>query len=136
MANNKGFSIEISSLFEGFWRYNAALMCGCFDAAENRTGFASAEDTVAEAGANLPRKPDDYPAVRKVCLTTDPCDHLRLFIYLIPHTLPADNIVGASEPFRLDVQIAYGGRKLRTEHFDINQWSGASLEMRIDAPAK
>lgn len=136
MTDNKGFSIEISSPFEGFWRYNAALMCGCFDAADNRTGFASAEDTVAEVGANLPRKPAGYPTDRKVRLTTDPCDHLQLYLYLIPHTLPADNAIVESKPFRLDIQIAYGGRKLRTEHFEINQWSGASLEMRIDAPAK
>lgn len=133
MADSKGFTIEISSPFEGFWRYNAALMCGLFDAAENRTGFASAEDTVAEAGANLSQKPADYPAERKVCLTTGPCDHLRFYVYLIPHTLPANNAIGESKPFRLDMRIGYGGKHLRTEHFDINQWSGASLELRIES---
>lgn len=136
MADSKGFTLEISSPFEGFWRYNAALMCGLFDAAENRTGFASAEDTVAEAGANLSEKPADYPADRKVRLVTEPCDHLRLYVYLIPHTLPADNAIGASKPFPLTLRIAYGGKHLRTERFDINQWSGASLELRIDAPAR
>lgn len=131
MADNKGFTIEISSPFDGFWRYNAALMCGCFDAAENRTGFASAEDTVAQAGANLPQKPANYPYERTLRLETPPCDHLRLFVYLIPHTLPADNAVADSRPFPLTIKIAYGGKQLRTERCDINQWSGASLEMRI-----
>ena len=43
MATKEGFTIEISSRYEGWWRYNVALMCGCFDTAGNRTGFASAE---------------------------------------------------------------------------------------------
>ncbi len=133
MADSTGFTIEITSPFDGFWRYNVALMCGMFDAEENRTGFASAEDTVAEAGANLTEKPADYPHDRNVCLTTGPCDHLRLFVYLIPHTLPADNTVGESKPFPLEMRIAYDGKKLRTERFEINQWAGASLELRVEA---
>lgn len=136
MADSKGFTIEISSPFEGFWRYNVALMCGLFDAADNRTGFASAEDTVAEAGANLKEKPADYPDIRIVRMTTEPCDHLQLYLYLIPHTLPADNAVGQSKPFPLQMRIAYAGKHLRTERYDINQWSGTSLEIRIDSPAK
>ena len=43
MATKEGFTIEISSRYEGWWRYNVALMCGCFDTAGNRTGFASTE---------------------------------------------------------------------------------------------
>ena len=42
MAATEGFSIEISSRYDGWWRYNAALMCGCFDAGDERIGFASA----------------------------------------------------------------------------------------------
>ena len=37
MATKEGFTIEISSRYEGWWRYNVALMCGCFDTAGNRT---------------------------------------------------------------------------------------------------
>ena len=36
MATKEGFTIEISSRYEGWWRYNVALMCGCFDTAGNR----------------------------------------------------------------------------------------------------
>ena len=42
MAAHKGFTIEVTSRYEEWWRYNVALMCGCFDAEERRTGFASA----------------------------------------------------------------------------------------------
>ena len=59
MAATEGFSIEISSRYDGWWRYNAALMCGCFDAGDERIGFASAESHVADVGANLTAKPAD-----------------------------------------------------------------------------
>ncbi len=45
MAATEGFSIEISSRYDGWWRYNAALMCGCFDAGDERIGFASPNRT-------------------------------------------------------------------------------------------
>ena len=50
--DKKGFTIEVTSRYDGWWRYNAALMCGCFDAADQRIGFASAESAVAAVGAN------------------------------------------------------------------------------------
>ena len=91
MAATEGFSIEISSRYDGWWRYNAALMCGCFDAGDERIGFASAESHVADVGANLTAKPADMAGDRKV---------------------------------------------LRSEKRLINQWSGASVEMRVDRQDK
>lgn len=61
MATKEGFTIEISSRYEGWWRYNVALMCGCFDTAGNRTGFASTEAHVADVGSNLREKPAGNP---------------------------------------------------------------------------
>ena len=112
--DEKGFTIEVTSRYEGWWRYNAALMCGCFDAAGRRIGFASSASTVA-------------------ALQTMPCDHLVLYLYIIPHTLPADNEIDATRPFGIEVRISYAGRRLRTEKREINQWSGASVEMRVDS---
>lgn len=131
MATDKGFKIEVSSSFAEWWRYNAALMCGCFAPGGERIGFCSTEDTVADAGANLQQKPTDVVSDRHVVLTTIPCDHIVLYIYIIPHTLPADNAVRENKPFTLDVHIDYGGKRLRREHFAINQWSGASIELKI-----
>ena len=122
MAANEGFTIEISSRYDGWWRYNVALMCGCFDAAGNRTGFVSAESHVADVGANLKKKP----------LATEACDHLLLYIYIVPHTLPAGNDIGDTQPFEVDFRITCGGKLLRTEKRLINQWSGASVEMRVE----
>ena len=131
--DKKGFTIEVTSRYDGWWRYNAALMCGCFDAADQRIGFASAESAVAAVGANLAERPADIPADRRAVLETMPCDHLVLYLYLIPHTLPAGNDIDANKPFEIELKIAYDGHRLRTEKRTINQCSGASIEMRIDA---
>lgn len=133
MATNEGFTIELSSRYDGWWRYNVALMCGCFDAEGNRTGFASAQSHVADVGSNLREKPAQIPADRTASLTTDPCDHLLLYIYIVPHTLPEGNDIGSTTPFEVELRIAYGGKRLCTEKRLINQWSGASVEMRVDS---
>lgn len=131
--DEKGFTIEITSRYEGWWRYNAALMCGCFDAADQRVGFASAASDVADVGSNLAERPADIPADRTAVLHTMPCDHLLLYLYIIPHTLPAGNDIDANKPFEIELRISYAGRRLRTEKRAINQWSGASIEMKISA---
>ncbi len=128
---NKGFKIEVSSRYDGFWRYNMALTCGCFDAEENRTGFVSAASHVADVGSGLTQPPADLPAPRKLTLVTEPCDHLSGYLYVIPHTLPVDNDIDATRPFDIELRISYAGQRLRTEKRRINQWSGASVELRI-----
>ena len=131
--DKKGFTIEVTSRYDGWWRYNVALMCGCFDAANQRIGFATAESAVAPAGADLTERPADIPADRSAVLETMPCAHLLLYLYIIPHTLPAGNDIDATRPFEIELRISYAGRLLRTEKRAINQWSGASVEMRIES---
>ena len=89
--------------------------------------------TGADVGSNLTERPADIAADRTAALQTMPCDHLVLYLYIIPHTLPADNEIDATRPFGIEVRISYAGRRLRTEKREINQWSGASVEMRVDS---
>ena len=134
MSAPEGFRIEIASRFEGWWRYNAVLMCGCFDAADVRTGFVSAESHVADVGSGPAERPKNVAPDRRLTLDTPPCDHLVLYLYIIPHTLPQSNDIEATKPFTLELQIAYDGKPVRSERLPINQWSGTSLELRIDRP--
>ena len=110
-----GFTIEVTSRYEGWWRYNVALMCGCFDAADNRTGFASASSEIAPVGANLREPPATQAGRRHITLATDPCDHLMLYVYIIPHTLPADNDIDTTRPFDVELRISCDGRRIRSE---------------------
>ena len=131
MTTSKGFRIEVSSRYEEWWRYNVELMCGCFDAAEQRTGFASAASEVADVGATLPERPPQLAPQRTAVLTTGACDHLVLYIYIIPHTLPRGNDIDATAPFEIEIRIFCDGRRILAEKRRINQWSGASIEMRV-----
>lgn len=127
----QGYKIELRCRYEEWWRYNADLMCGCFDVDDNRIGFASVASDVAAVGSNLKVRPAEIPAVRSVTLETPPCDHLVLYVYIIPHTLPAGNDIDSTRPFEAEIRISRAGRHLRTEKRMINQWSGASIELKI-----
>ena len=56
-----------------------------------------------------------------------------LYVYIIPHTLPAGNDIDSTRPFEAEIRISRGGRLLRTEKRAINQWSGASIELKVEA---
>lgn len=126
----KGFKIELKCRHEAWWRYNVAMMCGCFDAEEHRTGFVSTASEVADVGANLPSEPAGLPDRGYIVLETPPCDHILLYVYIIPHTLPADNDIDATRPFGVEIRIFRGGHTLLNEKRKINQWSGASIELK------
>ena len=68
MKSVEKFTVEIRSGFDQWWRYNAALMCGAFDASGNRIGFASAESRVAEMGSNLEAPPEGLDLHRSLTL--------------------------------------------------------------------
>lgn len=131
MTSEKGFKIELSSNFDGWWRYNTSLMCGCFDAEDRRTGFASAGSHIADVGSNLGEMPAGTDPHRTTQLTTEPCDHLMLYVYIVPHTLPLSSDIDSAKPFEVALRISFAGKLLRTEKLQINQWSGASVEMRV-----
>ncbi|WP_418981934.1 hypothetical protein [Alistipes sp.] len=131
MSVQQGFRIEVASRYQEWWRYNVALMCGCFDAEDRRTGFATASSHVADVGSNLTERPADAQPDRCIVLETPPCDHVVLYVYIIPHTLPADNGIEASRPFDVTLTFYRDGKRLRTQTRAVNQWSGASLELRV-----
>lgn len=133
MANEKGFKIAAASSYSEFWRYNVALMCGCFDGNDQRTGFASVEDTVACVGANLTAPPEKYPVQRTTVLETPPCDRIVLYVYIVPHTLPVGSDISETKPFPLQIRIILPDGSTTQAQYQINQWSGASIELRIPA---
>lgn len=134
MSSKKGFTIEISSPYGEWWRYNTALMCGCFDESGERIGFVSTEEHIADVGANLTQCPSEYPSPRITTLNTEPCHHLLLYIYIVPHTLPSGKEIASTRPFPVDIRIYDAGQEILTQQRMINQWSGASIELKIDKP--
>ncbi len=99
-------------------------------------GVRLGSSEIAPVGANLREPPATQAGRRHITLATDPCDHLMLYVYIIPHTLPADNDIDTTRPFDVELRISCDGRRIRSEKRRINQWSGASIELRVAADGK
>ena len=132
MKNDEGFSVEVESRFDGWWRYNVTILCGCFDADGKRVGFASAERIVAPVGSDPAALPvEAASAQRRVALRSVACDHIVMYVYIVPHTLPETREIGDVSPFDVRLRIGYGGAELSDTRYRINPWSGASLEIKL-----
>lgn len=136
MEIKDGFSVEISSDYDQLWRYNIAVTCGCFDdhgkGGDNpRTDFVSAEDFIAPVGSNLQCRPDNYSPDRTIRFTTIACDYLLMYVYVIPHTLPAEQRIADCEPFTLRITARRGNAIIYDKLHSANCWSGASIELRL-----
>lgn len=137
MKIDEGFSVEISSGYDRLWKYNLAVTCGCFGSSgeggseDERLDFVAAEAFVAPVGSNLKSCPADYPADRAIRFTTVPCDYLKMYVYVIPHTLPEERDVADCKPFGLRVRVLRGKAVIHDEEHSVNCWSGASIELRL-----
>lgn len=117
MDIQKGFTIEVSTEFEGRDRYEVEMMCGCFDAAGNRTGFASSAAGDA--------------AARAYTMATPECDRIRLHIYVMPRTLPEAALTRLTPPFTVTVTVCDEDGEVLRRDFDADQWSGANIELQV-----
>ena len=125
------FIIQIKSSYDELWRYNLSAMCGAFDSVGERVDFVKAESFIAEVGTNLKSAPDDYTAKREMKLQTAPCDSIVAYIYVVPHTLPRDRDVADCKPFDLSIKVQMGSETIYNIKHKINQWSGASIELKL-----
>lgn len=131
MTSEKIYQVELRCSYKEWWRYNATLAAEMRDAAGNRTGYTIAEQRIAEVGANLPERPANVKVHSTLSITTSPCAELRLFLFVVPHTLPIDNSIEQSAPFSVTLRFSCDGEVVRTEQLAINQWGGASHEISI-----
>lgn len=126
-----GFSIEISSDCEELWRYNIALTGEVSDSSGRRVEYIKHASEVAPVGSSLTAAPADYVADRDIRIVTAAGAGLKLYIYVIPHTLPRQRIVDEARPFTLHVRIGRGGQMLYDRRLSINQWSGDNIEIKL-----
>ncbi len=91
---------------------------------------------IAPVGAELQTPPEDYNPDRNILLTSGEADSLTLYIYIIPHTLPKEQIVRFTPPFELDVKVKFGTHIVFKHRYMINQWSGENITATITAPQK
>ena len=114
------FRIELTSKHAAWDKYNVRMMCEMQDAAGNRTGFASTCDKTN--GASV--------------LEAGPCVRVRLFVYVIPESLPLDRDVDRQPDFAAVLRAGCDGRVISEERIGINPWGGLSLERLFDSAGR
>ena len=127
----KKFNIQIRSAYAEIWRYNIAISCGCTDSAGNVVEVVGDQDNIAPVGSNLKVAPDGFTLPREVRLSTPETEGILAYIYLVPHTLPAERDIAESEPFKLSVKVFAGRDTIYNVVHKVNQWSGTSIELKL-----
>lgn len=130
----KGYLVKISCDFEEFWRYNLVVMGSVLCGGEQAELIKCRSD-VAAVGDNLVAKPQGYDESRsRVELRSSDgvkADALTLYIYIIPHTLPATNLVADAADFEFRVEVLHDGVRAYAHTFEVNQWSGDNIVIRV-----
>lgn len=127
----KKFNIQIRSTYAEIWLYNIAISCGCTDSAGNVVEVVGEQDNIAPVGSNLKVAPDGFTLPREVRLSTPETEGIVAYIYLVPHTLPAERDIAESEPFKLSVKVSAGRDTIYNVVHKVNQWSGTSIELKL-----
>ncbi len=59
-----------------------------------------------------------------------------MYVYIVPHTLPETRDIGDVAPFDVRLRIGYASVSVGDMRYRINQWSGASLEIKLSNDGK
>ena len=129
------FTISIESDFQELWRYNIVVMASVMRDGEQTEVLKHCSE-IAPVGSELAVKPLNYNPDRNVYLESGEADALTLYIYIIPHTLPTEQLVRLAPPFELDVKVKHGARIAYKHRYMVNQWSGENITAAITSAEK
>ena len=129
MARRFTFSLECS--MDDSWRHNIDIMYVCYDSRWQELSHGSQEDHIASVGDNLKSAPKGLCSVRKVELTTEECDHVRLLGYVNTHSLPATKSVSDAPPFSLKVRVTADDEVLYDKLRKVSVWGGDTIDLKF-----
>ena len=128
------YLVKISCDFEELWRYNLVVMGSMLKGGE-QVDLMKFRSDVAAVGDNLLAKPVGYDESRRRVelrsANSVDADALTLYIYIIPHTLPTTDVVSEAEDFEFRVEIEHAGDRVYGHTFEVNQWSGDNIVIRV-----
>ncbi|MFI3292187.1 MAG: hypothetical protein SNG27_01205 [Rikenellaceae bacterium] len=125
------YLIEVESSFEQLWRYNTIVMCGGYSATSEQLYVVSQEDIISPEDSPIESEPEGYELPRRVSLKGDKADNIRAIIYVVPHILPLGRGVEESPDFDLEIKISKGKKIIYNTTHQVNQWGGASIEIKL-----
>ncbi len=127
------YKIDVESDFEQLWRYNTIVMCGGYDSppSSQQLYVVSSKDIISDIENPIECEPVGYTLPRRVTLEAEAADHIRVIVYVIPHTLPLGREVEHYPSFDVDVKISRMGESIYHATHNVNQWGGASIEIKL-----
>lgn len=127
----ESFQITVCSNYAELWRYNIAVVAACFDRDHNQMEVVAERSHLADVGANLRVAEEGWMARRKLSLKTPECVAIEVLVYLIPHTLPSEREIEDAAPFPIKIVVKRGAEVVHDALHHVNQWSGASVELKL-----
>ena len=107
------------------------MMYVCYDEKWQQLSHGSVEDTIAPIGANLKSAPMGMCGNRRVEITTEVCEHVRLLGYLNPHSLPVSKSVTQFPPFSLRVRVVADGEIIYDKLRKVGVWGGDTIDLKF-----
>lgn len=124
------YRIELHCNHPEWWCYNVVMTARGFDSEGAPAGFFATSDTIAPIDGTDHPKPTDYPTTRTTRLECSPCHRLELYLYVLPHRLPAENAIDHTPSFEAELRILDGRTRLHTQKITINPWGGTTLHLQ------
>ena len=124
------FTIVFECDFSEFWRYNLIVQGETLRSGERCQHIAHL-DKVAALGSELSSAPASYKRGERIEIVTESGDGLRLYIYIMPHTMPSASEIAAAPPFDFCVTISTPRGQSHKQRYQVNQWSGCNIEIAL-----
>lgn len=127
--NTNVFTIDLSSEYAQWWRYNIYISVVCYDGESQVTDYINHIDKVHEIinDDKGREQPVEYPESRVVRVATTPCDHIGMYIYVIANTFPSSSVIKDSPPFEAVLTLSCNGIETEKRLCDVNQWGGFTI---------
>jgi hypothetical protein len=124
------YTITLESDFSEFWRFNLHVQ-GEVLASGERCDMVDFVAEVASVGSDLDAPPVGYKPHDRVQLSTHEGDGLRLYIYIMPHTMPRALKISDTPDFEFCVTVEHEGKRVYHRRHVVSQWSGANIEVSL-----
>lgn len=120
MDNNREiFDIQISSADNLWWHFNLFASLVCYDKAGEVLSFVNAIDNDSRQSERKARPPMNF--------SSNPCDHIELYFYAVPASLPSSRVVRDTTPFGAQIVISASGKVIKTIPCEVNQYGGVTI---------
>ena len=131
MGKKRKYEVSIRTTYNQAWRYNIYMLCGESDADGKSLHVVPVQSKVASVGDNLRVAPAGFEGARELNATLDAEQHVEVYVYVVPHTLPSDTDPRQTTPFKMRIKITADGEEIYNTIHHINQWAGDSIALKF-----